>query len=75
MTIDEDRGRVNLFKLLVQLLQTDMDIPDQLLSARYSDKLRQTFKTIVYFFTLASTSLKTISFIARICLTILNSLL
>ena len=30
LTIDEDGGRVNLFKLLVQLLQTDMDIPDQM---------------------------------------------
>ena len=66
---------MNLFKLLLQLLKSDIDIPHTVLSARFSDSPRQFAKTIIYFFTFASTGLKTIPFIAKICLTILNSLL
>ena len=66
---------MNLFKLLFQLLKSDIDIPHAVLSPRFSDRLREIAKTIIYFFTLATTGLKTISFIAKICLTILNSVL
>ena len=75
MTISDKGGEVNLFKLVLQLLKSDIDIPHTVLSPRYTDSLRQLAKTIIYFFTLASTGLKTISFIANICLTILNSVL
>ena len=66
---------MKLFKLLVELLKSDIDIPHTMLSPRYADRLRTIIKTIIYFFTLATTGLKTISFIAKICLTILNSVL
>ena len=64
--------QVNMFDLLLQLLQTDFDLPDALVSRQTEDWLKRMSGKVVLFYTIASTSLKTISVILKTLLAFLN---
>ena len=64
--------QVNMFDLLLKLLQTDFDLPDALVSRQTEDWLKRMSGKIVLFYTIASTSLKTISVILKTLLAFLN---
>lgn len=62
------RGRninLNLFKLLLELLNNDLDIPETIIPRRYVSLAKTVSKKVVVFYKLASSTLKTISLVLK----------